>query len=57
MLPILVVKRKMSIIKQFGKGDNAHQRSLASRSSLKKQFKKRYQSIFIINLHHDSIKV
>jgi len=39
MLPMFVVKRKMGTIKQLGKGDNAHQRSLTFHSSLKKILK------------------
>jgi hypothetical protein len=35
MLPMLVVKRKMSTIKQLGKGDNVHQSPLAYHNSLK----------------------
>jgi hypothetical protein len=35
MLPMLEAKRRMNIIKQFGKGDNTHQRFLTSHNFLK----------------------
>jgi hypothetical protein len=55
---MLVVKRRMCIIKQLGKGDNVHQSppsitQLFQNSSSKNVIK----SIFNVNLHHSLIKV
>ncbi len=58
MLPMLVVKRKMNTIKQFGKGDNVRQRTPDI-----SQFKKNnnsinaIKSVFNVDLHHDPYKV
>jgi hypothetical protein len=58
MPPMLVVKRKMNTIKEFGKGDNARQRphdithffkNNSSRNAIK--------SIFDIDLHYSPIRV
>jgi hypothetical protein len=58
MLPMLVVKIRMSTIKQPGKRDNAHERplnitQLYENNNLRNVIK----SIFDINLHHDLIRV
>jgi hypothetical protein len=58
MLPMLIVKRRMNIIKQPGKRDNVRQKTpnilqLSKNSSSRNVIK----IIFDINLHHDSIRV
>jgi hypothetical protein len=56
-LPMLILKRRMSTIKQHDKGDNVYQRSsstlkLFKNSSLRNVIK----NIFNIDLHHNLIK-
>jgi len=58
MPPMLVIKRKMCIIKQLCKKDNAHQKpfnitQLFKNNNLKNVIK----NIFNVNLHHDATKV
>jgi hypothetical protein len=55
---MLAIKRKMSTIKQLGKGDNVHQRppgitQLSKNSDLKNVIK----SVFNVDLHHGPIRV
>jgi hypothetical protein len=58
MLPMLVIKRRMNIIKQLGKEDNACQRPLGiTQLSKNKSSKNIIRNIFDVDLHHDSIKV
>jgi hypothetical protein len=58
MSPMLVVKRRMSIIKQLGKRDNARQspRNITQLSK-NNNFKNVIKSVFYINFHHGPIKV
>jgi hypothetical protein len=58
MPSMLVVKRKMGTIKQFGKMDNAHQKpfnitQLSKNNNLRNVIK----SVFDIDLHHGPIGV
>jgi hypothetical protein len=58
MLPMLVIKRKMNIIKQPGKGDNVCQRPPSiTQFSKNKSSKNTIKNIFDVDLHHDPIKV
>lgn len=58
MLPMLVLKRIMIIIKQLGKGDNACQRSPnILQLSKNNNSKNVIRNIFDVNLCHDLIKV
>ncbi len=55
---MLVVNRRVSTIKQFGKGENIHQRppdiTQLSKNSSSRNFIK---NIFNVNLHHGPIRV
>jgi hypothetical protein len=55
---MLEVERKMSTIKQLGKGDNVHQRPFnitqLSKNSCSRNVIK---NVFDVNLHHGLIKV
>jgi len=58
MLPMLEIKRKMNIIKQPDKRDNAHDRSLDILEFSKKQIKiNDIKSVFDVNLHHGLIRL
>jgi len=58
MLPMLVVKRIMNTIKQFGKGDNVHQKTPDISQFLKNNNSINViKSVFNVNLHHDPFKV
>ncbi len=58
MPPMLVVKKRMSAIKQHGKGDNVHQKPLNITQFLKNSNLRNFiKSIFDSDLHHGLIKV
>jgi len=55
---MLEIKRKMNIIKQPDKRDNAHDRSLDILEFSKKQIKiNDIKSVFDVNLHHGLIRL
>jgi len=55
---MLIIKRKMSTIKQLGKGDNAHQKPFNITQLFKnKNLKNVIKSVFDVNMHHGPIGV